>query len=155
MIYIKEAKKKDIKKLLILREESLKTVWKSYYSELNDFEKELIKKETIKYYKKYLNKLHFAIFVYEDNKIIGTGSLCLQKEIPSPGNLKGISSCLMNIYVIEEFRKKGIGKLITNNLIDKSKSLGATKIYLESSRSGMPLYKSLGFRQADWYFVLH
>lgn len=53
---------------------------------------------------------------------------------------------LYMIAVLEEYRGKGFGKEITSYPILNSK-LSSTKIILQSTKLGNPLYKSLGFKE--------
>lgn len=75
----------------------------------------------------------------------GVGAICLSEELPSPDNPSGRCAYLMNIYVRERFRRRGIAKRIINHLVDVAKELGCGKIYLESTEMAKPLYGQCGF----------
>ena len=51
----------------------------------------------------------------------------------------------MNIYALPQFRRRGIGDAVVRWLVSKAKQLGITKIFLETSEKGRPLYKEIGF----------
>jgi ribosomal protein S18 acetylase RimI-like enzyme len=74
--------------------------------------------------------------------------------MPSPDNLKGRCAYLMNVYVREEFRRKGIARKLCTKLIEIAKNRHVEKVYLESSDMGKPLYKSLGFKDMCGYMKL-
>ena len=57
----------------------------------------------------------------------------------------------MNVHVDASLRRKGFGKEIMTCLLNEAKDKGITKIYLESSRAGRPLYRLMGFRMLDYY----
>ena len=97
---------------------------------------------------------HIAVFAQIENVIIGCGGLCLYREMPSPDNLTGQCAYLMNIYTKEEYRGQGVGKAIAGWLVDYAKEQGITKIYLETSECGRPLYESLGFHDMQDYMKL-
>ncbi|WP_036385668.1 GNAT family N-acetyltransferase [Muricauda sp. MAR_2010_75] len=57
---------------------------------------------------------------------------------------------LAKMGVSPKAQGKGIGKLLGQHMVEKAKSLGAKKIYLESNRVLQPalnLYQKLGFRE--------
>ena len=74
--------------------------------------------------------------------------------MPSPDNLTGQCAYLMNIYTKEEYRGQGVGKASAGWLVDYAKERGITKIYLETSECGRPLYENLGFRDMRDYMKL-
>ncbi|MDE6269593.1 MAG: GNAT family N-acetyltransferase, partial [Muribaculaceae bacterium] len=57
----------------------------------------------------------------------------------------GLCAYLMNIYVREAFRNRGVAHKIVSHLIMEAKKLGCGKIYLETTPAGKPVYASLGF----------
>ncbi|MGW9686714.1 GNAT family N-acetyltransferase [Flagellimonas sp. 2504JD1-5] len=65
-------------------------------------------------------------------------------------NLPGFDYELAKMGVSPKAQGKGIGKLLGNHIIKQAKSLGATKLYLESNRvlgPALNLYRKLGFRE--------
>ncbi|WP_163422841.1 GNAT family N-acetyltransferase [Flagellimonas sp. CMM7] len=63
---------------------------------------------------------------------------------------KGFDYELAKMGVSPKTQGKGIGKLLGNHIIEKAKSLGAKKIFLESNRVLKPaigLYRKLGFTE--------
>lgn len=107
------------------------------------------------YYKKSLtNGSHIACFAQLDKEIIGCGGVCLYQEMPSPDNLSGLCAYIMNIYVRKAHRRKGIGRQIIQWLIDRTRSQGITKIYLESSKIAISLYKDIGFVPMEDMLIL-
>lgn len=94
---------------------------------------------------------HVAFALFDVNRIVGSGDICYQRELPSPENKSGDSAFLMNVHVDASLRRKGFGKEIMTCLLNEAKDKGITKIYLESSRAGRPLYRLMGFRMLDYY----
>ncbi|WP_222984532.1 GNAT family N-acetyltransferase [Flagellimonas meishanensis] len=65
-----------------------------------------------------------------------------------PSDREGFQFELAKMGVSPKAQGKGIGKLLGNHIIAKAKSLGCTKLYLESNRILKPainLYLKLGF----------
>lgn len=106
------------------------------------------------YYIKHLkDKSHIMVLAYEDDKKIGCGAICFYDELPSPDNPDGKCAYLMNIYVKPEYRRHGAGKHIVEYLVNQSLKRGCAKIYLETSLSGASVYKSVGFKNMEYYMI--
>lgn len=98
------------------------------------------------YYRKHIADNSHIAFVAEFNGVeAGCGAICLTDELPSPDNLNGHCAYLMNIYVREPYRCKGIGHAIVKTLLAEAKNLKCGKIYLETTDAGRTVYQSLGF----------
>ena len=89
---------------------------------------------------------HRAFVALSDGEDAGCGAVCLTEELPSPDNRTGKCAYLMNIYVREPFRNRGIAHRIVSHLIEVAKDHGCEKIYLETTSEGKPVYVSLGFK---------
>lgn len=99
------------------------------------------------YYRTHMADGSHIAFVAEcDGVECGCGGVCLHDELPSPDNPTGRCAYLMNIYVREAFRGKGIGHHITLRLVDEARRRDCGKIYLESTVAGKQIYHSLGFK---------
>ncbi|MDE6089494.1 MAG: GNAT family N-acetyltransferase [Duncaniella sp.] len=99
------------------------------------------------YYRKHIaDDSHLAFVAECDGEEYGCGGVCLTDELPSPDNPSGRCAYLMNIYVREAFRNRGVAHLIVTHLIEEAKRRGCGKIYLESTADGKPVYTSLGFK---------
>ena len=88
---------------------------------------------------------HIACFAYVGEEIVGCGGICLYHEMPSPDNLNGKCAYLMNIYTRPQFRGHGIGNRIVRWLVEQARQRHISKIYLETSDKGRPLYQTIGF----------
>lgn len=101
---------------------------------------------TRRYYREHLaDGTHIAVVAEADGADAGCGAICLTDELPSPDNPSGRCACLMNIYVREPYRRRGIGRLIVCWLIEKARGLGYDKIWLETSEGARALYEDVGF----------
>ena len=98
------------------------------------------------YYRRHIaDGTHIAVVASTDDTDAGCGAICLTEELPSPDNPSGRCACLMNIYVREEFRNRGVAHAIVRWLVNKARQLGCDKIYLETTDMAQPLYRSIGF----------
>ncbi len=99
------------------------------------------------YYEKHIaDGSHYAVVAELNGAECGCGAVCFADELPSPDNPTGRCAYLMNIYVREAFRNKGIAHCIVSRLIDEANNRKCGKIYLETTEEGKAVYKSLGFK---------
>tara|TARA_Y200000002_G_scaffold378887_1_gene387120 strand:+ start:604 stop:1041 length:438 start_codon:yes stop_codon:yes gene_type:complete len=78
-----------------------------------------------------------------DEKLVGFGSLHLSKKIRG-----GLIGFIEDIVVLEEYRKRGIGNKIINELINKAKKRGCYKLVLECREQTKNFYKKIGFNES-------
>lgn len=150
-ITIKEAGLADLPLLMEWRVEVLREVFSVSADEPMDD----LAIENRNYYQNMLSKgEHIACFAYCGDEVIGCGGICFYQEMPSPDNPNGHCAYLMNIYTRPPFRGQGTGAQIVRWLIGKARDRGVTKIYLETSESGRPLYRKLGFSDMHGYMKL-
>lgn len=140
---IKKATQNDIEDLMQLRLEMLKVV--NSLKEDAKFDEKLI--QCSKEY--FLNGDQTTVFAMEGNKIAGCASISYITIMPTFSHPTGKRAHLMNVYTRKEFRRKGVGKMMINFLIDEAKSRGVTEISLDATEMGRPLYKGLGFNSNE------
>ena len=143
-IQIRQADIQDLDLLMQWRMEVLHEVFSlppgQYAPELEE--------ENRRYYQRELPRGgHIACFACKGKEIVGCGGMCLYHEMPSPDNPNGKCAYLMNIYARPQFRRQGIGDKIVRWLIEQAEQRGITKIYLETSEDGRPLYREIGFTE--------
>lgn len=83
----------------------------------------------------------FAVIKNKDDKIIGTFGLM-------PISLK--TAEIRKMYLMQDFRGKGLGKWMMTHLIDFAKSKGYKRLELETASNlleAIQLYKKMGFKQ--------
>lgn len=129
----------DIEKLLKWRKEVISNVFGIEASQ------DLMKRNEAYYRHRVSDGTHLAFIALSEGQEVGCGAICLTEELPSPDNPSGRCAYLMNIYVKEEFREKGIAHALVRRLIDEAKKRDCEKIYLETTEAGRPVYASMGF----------
>ncbi|MDE5749424.1 MAG: GNAT family N-acetyltransferase, partial [Duncaniella sp.] len=101
--------------------------------------------ENREYYARHIaDGTHLALVATVGGEDAGCGAICLTDELPSPDNPTGRCAYLMNIYVREPFRNRGVAHRIVSRLIDEARMRGCRKIFLETTEEGKPVYTSLG-----------
>lgn len=140
---IKKTCADDIEALMAVRLEMLRVV--NNLDEGAEFEKALV--DCSREY--FLNGDQTTVFAMDGDKIAGCATLSYMTLMPTYSHPTGKRAHLMNVYTRKEFRRRGVGSLMVNFLIDEAKSRGVTEISLDATDMGAPLYKSLGFCEND------
>ena len=86
-----------------------------------------------------------TILAYDGDKAIGCATLCYITVMPTFDHPTGKRAHLMNVYTNADYRRQGIARQMVTMLLDEAKERGVTYISLDTTISGEPLYKSLGF----------
>ena len=130
----------DTDELMKWREEVIRTVF-------DETPSDSLLKANRGYYEKHIpNCSHIAFIAVQDEEEVGSGSICLTDELPSPDNPSGKCAYLMNSYVRDKFRQHGIGHAIVRKLLEVAQNLDCQKIYLETTEEGRRVYESMGFQ---------
>lgn len=77
----------------------------------------------------------FPIKVIKDNKMVGIGAAIIHGGV----------AWLGHIIVSPHYRNRGIGKIITQTLVDNCQSKNCETIYLIATDLGAPVYERIGF----------
>ena len=83
----------------------------------------------------------FPIKVTIDDKIIGIGTTIIHKDVV----------WLAHIMVHDQYRHQGIGRLITQTLMERADAERCETIYLLATEMGEPVYTKLGFEAETEY----
>lgn len=85
----------------------------------------------------------YPIKAVVNEKMVGVGQLMLNTE----------TAWLGNIIVHPDFRRQGIGKLITKHLMEEANNRGKKLQLLLATLEGAPLYEKLGFQvEGEYHF---
>ena len=102
---------------------------------------------------KVLNNPNNFIFIAEDEgAIIGFLTFSVRDVIRYPKQITEVDE----LFVLEEYRKHGVGKKLMEHMEDKAKELNCHKIFIESSseREGAhKFYESIGFINNGYHFI--
>ena len=136
---IKKTSPNDIETLMKIRLEMLRVV--NNLKDSENFSVELI--ECSREY--FLHGAQTTVFAMDGDKLAGCATLSYINIMPTFSHPTGKRAHLMNVYTREAFRRRGVGRLMVQFLIDEAKSRSVTEISLDATQMGHPLYKSLGF----------
>lgn len=76
-----------------------------------------------------------SLLLLDDDKPFATGRIILIHEEYTLGR----------ICVLKEYRNKGYGNILVNELIKRAKELGAKSVHIHAQLSVVPFYEKLGF----------
>ncbi len=106
-----------------------------YYDESTDHLSDLFKVE---------QSVYFVAVV--DRQVVGGGGLFPTSGLPD-------DTCeLVKMYLLSEFRGKGVGRMIIQQCLSQAKSMGYKKVYLESMpelAGALAIYEKFGFEYLD------
>ena len=86
-----------------------------------------------------------TILAYDGEKAVGCATLCYITVMPTFDHPTGKRAHLMNVYTNEKYRRQGIARQMVTMLLNEAKERGVTYVSLDTTQSGEPLYKALGF----------
>ena len=106
----------------------------------------LVQTNSQAYYEKSLSDgSHIAYLVFDDTLFIGAGGVSFSQVMPTYHNPTGQNAYIMNLYTEPAYRRRGIASQTLRYLIDEAYARGITRISLDSTAMGRPLYEKFGF----------
>ncbi|MCC5650759.1 GNAT family N-acetyltransferase [Nostoc sp. XA013] len=109
-------------------------------------------KITLKFIEEARRNLFYKAFVAEvDNTVVGSASCQLFAGL-YPNVFKDEYrkfGYIWGVYVEQSYRRQGIAKCLTNRAIEYLKAIGCTRVVLNASPSGKPVYSSIGFSEGN------
>ncbi len=77
--------------------------------------------------------------------VAGSGCIWIREEQPRPTNPRQAVPYLMSMYTENEFRRKGVARLIVKAALKWCRDHAYERIVLHASEAGRPLYEEFGF----------
>ena len=144
-IAVRIAKDSDLNSVLAIRMEMLAEV-----NEGKTFDEDF--KERSRGY--FTNGAQTTVLAFDGENAVGCATICYVQVMPTFSHPTGKRAHIMNVYVREEFRRRGIAREMMKMLLDEAKSCGVTQITLDATESGRPLYQALGFESSEEFMEL-
>ena len=102
------------------------------------------------YYTRHLDDHTFVSWLAVDkNRIIGTSGMSLVEKPPYYSCPSGKIGLLSSMYVIKEYRRKGIARFLLDKVVNEAKDFGCAAVQITASDMGVLLYTDYGFKKND------
>ncbi len=89
-----------------------------------------------------------------DDEAVGYVSALLYRRMPSVVNRSSGWAYLGNLFVLPGSRGEGVGESLVTAVTDWAREHDLARVVLSPSERSVPLYRRLGFREADELLVL-
>lgn len=100
------------------------------------------------YYTRHLQDNTFVSWLaIDDNKIVGTSGMSFVEKPPYYSCPSGKIGLLSSMYVIKEYRGKGIAKFLLDKVVNEAKNFGCATVQITASDMGVLLYTDYGFKK--------
>jgi ribosomal protein S18 acetylase RimI-like enzyme len=146
---VREASMEDIKFI-----ESLSMKLMNYHLQFDEYYRSRHENVDPSYFERLIKSEDSNLFVAEDNGII-VGYLAGKIEKRAPVFEVDKRGWIDSAYVLKEYRGRGIGKELTERMLEwfKEKGIKCVEVSVDArNQVGYGLWKSLGFK--TWQFVM-
>ena len=144
-ITVKIARESDLPVVLAIRMEMLSVV-----NEGKTFDDAFVERSR----DYFTNGAQTTVLAFDGENAVGCATICYVRVTPTFSHPTGKRAHIMNVYVREEYRRRGIAREMMEILLDEAKSRGVTQITLDATESGRPLYQALGFSGSEEFMEL-
>ncbi|HHV09640.1 MAG TPA: GNAT family N-acetyltransferase [Clostridiales bacterium] len=87
-----------------------------------------------------------TFFATENGVMLGCATVCYITVMPTYDHPTGKRAHVMNVYVREGYRNRGIARQMMNEIVNDATEKGITHISLDATEQGRPLYEKIGFK---------
>lgn len=146
MIEYRKADKQDIEALVNLRV--------AFLGEVNGAEFERMKdrlfEENRRYFQQAIAEDTFVAWMaLNGGEIVATTGLTLYEAPPTFSCVNGKIGYISNVYTLPRYRAQGIASKLMERLMAEAKDRGCTKVVLNATDMGRPVYEKIGFMDAE------
>jgi len=88
-------------------------------------------------------------FFEDEGRVVSGVGVNLLDYHPGPRDPAPRRPCVINVYTEPEYRKRGLARLLMEELVAWCKAEGYRSVMLHASKFGRPLYESMGFEPTN------
>lgn len=100
------------------------------------------------YYLRHLQNHTFISWLAVDGEnIIGTSGISFVEKPPYYSNPSGKIGLLSSMYILKEYRRKGIAKQLLKMIVNEAREYDCGAIQITASNMGVLLYTDFGFEK--------
>ena len=144
-ISVKIAKESELPEVLAIRMEMLSVV-----NAGKSFDEAFVERSR----DYFTNGAQTTVLAFDGENAAGCATVCYVQVMPTYSHPTGNRAHIMNVYVRDEYRRRGIAREMMEMLLDEAKSRGVSQITLDATESGRPLYQALGFESSEEFMEL-
>lgn len=105
-----------------------------------------VERQSRDYYRQALaDGTHIAYLVFGGGELAGAGGVSFYRLLPTYHNPTGENAYIMNMYTRPACRRQGVAYRTLELLVAAARERGVSRITLEATRMGRPLYEKYGF----------
>lgn len=105
-----------------------------------------VEEQSRRYYRAALESgEHVAYLVFDGRELAGAGGISFYRLLPTYHNPTGENGYIMNMYTRPACRRRGIAYKTLDLLVAAARERGVSRITLEATSMGRPLYEKYGF----------
>ena len=106
------------------------------------------------YFAESLSQGSFISFLlFADGKEAACSGLCIERHPPSYSDPEGFLGYITNMFTLKEFRGNGFARLLLDEIRKEALKHHCSKLMLNASRMGRPLYEKYGFKEVSGEMV--
>jgi GNAT superfamily N-acetyltransferase len=89
---------------------------------------------------------HLPFVAVIGSDVVGAAWLTLAERVPSPDRRHRRCGDVQSVYVVPEFRERGVGTTLLEAVLEEAGRLGLEHVTVHSNDQATPLYQRVGFR---------
>lgn len=83
-------------------------------------------------------------------ELIGMAWLIIFERVPDIADRHRLTGDIQSVFVLPEFRHKGVGSSMIKSLLDAADEQHISRITVSSNAAATPLYRAAGFESVPW-----
>ena len=109
-----------------------------------------LKPNLLDYYWRHMSDGTFVSWLAVDGgNIIGTSGMSFVEKPPYFGCPSGRIGLLSSMYVLPEYRRRGIARILLDKVVGEARDYGCGAVHITASDMGVLLYTDYGFKKND------
>jgi GNAT superfamily N-acetyltransferase len=84
-----------------------------------------------------------------ENRVVAGSAVIISPWLAHPYDLECRRATILNVYTEPKYRRRGIGRMLMQTMIEWCKREGLARVTLHASDDGRHLYESLGFEDSN------
>lgn len=109
-----------------------------------------LKPNLLDYYRRHMSDGTFVSWLAVDGgKIVGTSGMSFVEKPPYFGCPSGKIGLLSSMYVLPEYRRQGIARILLDKVVGEARDYGCGAVHITASDMGVLLYTDYGFKKND------